>query len=187
MSDILKMKKEIEEWKAERVAKGLPASPPKEFVPPEVGYILFERCKPLFDVLVKYAKLCGDAQAVLPIDDSKFAQYESDLALIGESIGGGGMAFSTGLKGAINTIKKHGDYTPDKYVRLLLQCLQIAGLEVKKGLDEFAYDYKLESSDREYYMKKVYANYEQYKSDEALFNAELERLKEHYKSIKHLY
>jgi hypothetical protein len=187
MSDIEKMKKEIEEMRADRVAKGLPPSPPEEFVPAEIGFILLERCKPVFDVLVKYAKLCGDAQAILPIDASKFDPYMDDLVLLGETIGNGGMAFSVGLKGAINTIKKPGDKTPDKYVRVLLKCLQLAGLEVKQELSTFAYDYKLDSSEQGRRLKEVNANYELYKSDEALLNVELKRLMEHYESIKHLY
>jgi hypothetical protein len=187
MSDIEKMKKQIEEMKADRVARGLPPSPPEAFVPPEIGFILLERCKPLFDILAKYTKLCGDAQAILPIDTSKFDPYIDDLILLGETIGNGGMAFSVGLKGAINTIKKPGDNSPDKYVRVLLKCLQLAGLEVKQVLSTFAYDYKLDSAEQGRHMKEVNANYELYKSDEALLKVELKRLKEHYESIKHLY
>jgi hypothetical protein len=187
MSDIEKMKKEIAEMRADRVARGLPPSPPEEFVPVEIGFILLERCKPVFDVLVKYAKLCGDAQAILPIDGSKFDRYLDDLDLLGETIGNGGMAFSVGLKGAINTIKKRDDYTPDKYVRTLLQYLRLAGLDVKKVLSTFAYNYKLEHSELKAFKDKVSANYELYKGDEALLNVELNRLKEHYESIKHLY
>jgi hypothetical protein len=187
MNDIEKMKKQIEEMKAARVARGLPPSPPEAFVPPEIGFILLERCKPLFDILAKYTKLCDNAQAMLPIDTSKFDTYMDDLTLLGETTTNGGTAFSVGLKGAINTIKKHGDATPDKYVRLLLKCLQLAGLNVKQELSTFAYDYRLDSREQGRLIKEVNANYEQYKSDEALLNVELKKLMGHYESIKHLY
>ncbi|EKN66042.1 hypothetical protein BABA_17402 [Neobacillus bataviensis LMG 21833] len=187
MSDIVKMKKEIEELSADRVSRGLPPSPPDNFVSPEVGFILFERCKPLFDILVKYAKLCDEAQAILPIDVSKFDSYTDDLVLLGRTVGNGGMAFAVGLKGAIMTIKSPGGKSPDHYVRVLLNYLQIAGLEVKHVISTFAYNYKLDDSEQKLLMEKVHTNYELYKSDEAVLNAELKRLKEHYESIKHLY
>jgi hypothetical protein len=187
MSDIVKMKKEIEELSADRVARGLPPSPPESFVSPEVGFILFERCKPLFDVLVKYAKLCDEAQAILPIDASKFDSYKDDLILLGKTVGTGGMAFAVGLKGAIITIKNPGDKSPDQYVRVLLKYLQLAGIEVKQVISTFAYNYKLDTFEQKLFMEEVHTNYNLYKSDEALLDVELKRLKEHYESIKHLY
>ncbi|MBY0144253.1 hypothetical protein [Neobacillus niacini] len=179
MDDIEKMKKEIAAMKADRIARGLPADPPAEFVPVEVGYLLFERCKPLFDFLVKYAKLCGDSQRIPPIDDSKLEPYVADLELIGETIGGNYNAFSVGMRNAMRLVKSADQNAPEKFIRSLLLSLKLASIDAKKSLNEVAYGHGGYAD--------VKAKYEAYKSDEALFDAELSRLKEHYESIKHLY
>jgi hypothetical protein len=187
--DIVKMKKQLEDMRADRVARGLPPSPPDQFVPCEVGYLLMERHKHLFDYFVRYATLCNEANEKLPINAAKFDQCKSDLHLIRKTINGGPGpgCFATGILAAIAVVKKADEKSTSEYLRCLYMALQLAKLGVDIPLSSVAYDFNLTSTENRKLYENVVASYERYKSDEALLNAELERLRAHYESIKHLY
>jgi hypothetical protein len=188
IDDIEKIKKQIEDWRAERVARGLPAEPPKDFVPSEVGYLLMERHKHLFEFFVKYAKLCNEANEKLPIDVSTFEKYDSDLRLIDLTIGGEVLsAFSNGIGFAISLAKEPGRHSTTDYIGSLYSSLQLAKIGMETRLDAVSYNYKLDSIENRELYQKAKAAYERYKGDEVLFNTELDRLRAHYEFIKHLF
>ncbi|NWQ40392.1 hypothetical protein MLOOGBEN_06725 [Bacillus sp. EB106-08-02-XG196] len=188
MSDIEKMKKEIDEWRADRANRGLPPNPPDNFIPSEIGFLLVERCRHIYDFIVKYAKLCDDANEILPIDVTKFDSYNKDLDLINETIGGDVLSsYSIGINYGLDTIKNPGALSPREYVRRLLRAVELANLGLQQPLSSIVYDNNLNSMENQKHYARVYASYERYKSDEKLLNAELERLYAHYESIKHLY
>jgi hypothetical protein len=188
VDDIAKMRREIEDWRANRVARGLPPSPPENFVPCEVGYLLMERHKHLFDFFVKYTTLCNDANEKIPLDVSKFDQYEVDLRLLDETIGGEVLAaFSTGISCAIGTVKRADDLSTIEYIRRLYSSLKLAKLGKNTLFGEVVYDFKLNSTENNALFQQVSESYKLYKSDDVLFEAELARLRAHYESIKHLY
>jgi hypothetical protein len=188
MNDVEKMKKEIEEWRADRVKQGLPPKPPESFVPPEIGFLLVERCRQIYDFIVKYAKLCDDANEILPIDVTKFDSYKKDLTLINETIGGDVLSsFSIGVKYGLDIIKNPSELSSSEYVHRLLKAVELANLGLQQPFSSIVYDNNLNSMENQQHYAQVYASYEGYKNDERLLNAELERLYAHYESIKHLY
>jgi hypothetical protein len=187
MSDIEKMKKEIAEWKADRVARGLPPSPPEPFVPVALATVLVEQCTPLYEYLAKYTQLCNKADAILPANVEIFNRYADYLTLIsctGQPVD----AFYAGMLIAKKQIEKAESYTTaGQYVRRLLQALGIAKFGYKIPLYQSAYNYKLGNHENNELRDKAHREYERLKADEAVLAAEVERYLAQYKTIKHLY
>lgn len=187
MKEVEEMKQRIEAYKADRVAKGLPPSPPDPFVPIALATVLNERCVPLFEYLAKYTKLCDDADAILPANIEIFERYEDYLTLIGHA-GYPLDAFAIGVLIAKRHIKNADRFeTSREYVRQLLQALEIAKRGYNVPLYISAYDSRLLTSENTKLQEKTKREYERLKSDDAALVAEVERLLAHYETIKHLY
>ncbi|WP_423410255.1 hypothetical protein AABM38_10140 [Heyndrickxia sp. MSNUG] len=187
-SDIAKMKEQIEEMKRERVARGLPAERPAKFVPLEIGYLLKERNRYVFDFLAKYTKLCDDAREIIPVDLSKLKDAKKEIKLLAETVEGRWLGIISGsILSAIKLIQNPGDVNPREYVRRLLLHLEMAkhGFDIRLG--QLTYDSNLTTPENYKKSDEVRAKYERYKEDESLFNEELSKLYNHYESIKHLH
>ncbi|MCG7346377.1 hypothetical protein MHZ92_19925 [Sporosarcina sp. ACRSL] len=80
--DIEKMKRQIAEWKADRVSRGLSPSPPAGFVTDEHAARLLHEVKPVFDVLSGYATVMAKTGQVVDVDMSVFDPFEKKLLIL---------------------------------------------------------------------------------------------------------
>lgn len=151
MTDITKMKADIKEWREN-------GREPKEyFVSEAMAAVLVERCKPLFRYVTRYARLCGDANEILHANIEAFSKYENYLALIRRSECHRKM-FAVGLTSAKNRMVEAQDYSSaSRYAYSLGLALTLA---------KFGYEVNFRGDS---------AEYERLKTDEAYFNAEVER------------
>jgi hypothetical protein len=187
-SDIAKLKERLEEVKRDRVARGLPAERPDRFVPPELGFLLKERNKHIFDFIVKYAKLCDDAGEIISIDTTKLNSSMRELKLVGETINGLTISmFSMGVLSAIKLINNPGELTHKEFTRQLLRYVQLAKHGIDFPFSGLTYDGDLPTHENRKKQDEAYEKYQMYLNDEVLLNGELKSLYDHYESIKHLY
>ncbi|MED4918676.1 hypothetical protein [Geobacillus thermodenitrificans] len=194
--DIKKLDQEIEAYRRERVAKGLPPDPPEPFLPIAHAILLCERVEPVFRFLIKYAKLTFDSNQLIPFDVSPFEKYERDLILLRHSKG-----FITGFWGAgllqcIDLIKRVTEtvnkgeteaFDPFIVARNIYAWIELMGgkvpvIDTSSEL-ELNLDYKAEEKER----AETRAELERLRADEAAFAAEVEEYWRHYESIKHLF
>ncbi|MEM5008507.1 hypothetical protein ABEP42_27150 [Priestia megaterium] len=198
MESIEKIKRDTEELTqqiiADRLARGLPEEPPPDFLPVSIAAVLGERLSPLRQVIVKYAKLVSDSGKLITIDVSKFDGYLDDLQLMRYTVEGGvGVgAFAIGLSTCLREIKeisealsngKEQGKTPQDATKRLYLSLKLCE-DVPSYAD--AYDCLLDIRFEEQ-IADARNQYEEYLADEALFQADLAKYREHYESIKHLY
>lgn len=187
-SDIAKMKEQIAEMKSKRVERGLPAEMPPRFVPQEIGYLLVERNRYVFDFLAKYTKLCDDAGEIIPVDLDKLDNAKREIKLIAKTVNGLLLfTIPMSILSAIKLIQDPGDVNPREYVRRLLRYLEMAKFGFDIRLDQITYDTNLTTPENYKKSDEVRAKYERYKEDESLFNEEIAKLHDHYESIKHLF
>jgi len=151
MADIEKMKLDMLEMR-----KHIDGDIPKDFVSDAMAFALMERCKPLFKYVTRYAKLCGESNQILPVNADVFNEYESYLALINRAVSTR-KVFAKGLLTVKNRFKESESYPASQYAYSL-------GLAI--SLAKLGYDLPLRENAKEY---------ERLKTDEAYFNAEVER------------
>lgn len=192
MQSIEELKRDVEELRQkvrqDRIARGVPEEPPEDFVSVAMATILIERCKPLFQYVAKYSQLCSEGNQVLPTNFEIFDRYTGDLTLISHSICLLQTAFATGMSLAKRYMLESADYTDaSEYVRRLGKALNLARTGFEMKLDHAAYDHTLSVELLGGIRKEAKEEYERLKSDEAFLNAEVQRYREHYESIKHLF
>jgi hypothetical protein len=179
---------------ADRLARGLPEEPPPDFLPVSIAAILGERLAPLRPVVVKYAKLVSDSGKLIAIDVSKFGGYLEDLQLMRHTVEGGvGVgAFAIGLGTCLREIKEISEAlsngqeyekTPQDATKRLYLSLKLCE-DVPSYADAYACLLDIGFNEQ---VADAKNQYEEYLADEALFQADLAKYREHYDSIKHLY
>lgn len=175
MSDAIR--KEIDQLRIRIEALGIP-EPRKPYVPVALASVLVDRCSPLYEYVAKYTALCNDADAVLPANDGIFDRYSDYLKLIWNTelqIN----SFAVGMTIARQTIEKADEESdPGRYVRRLLQALQIAKLGYRVTLSTAAYDYKRSNSENYEQLKEIKREYDRLKADDAYLIAEINKYKE---------
>lgn len=128
--DVDKMKREIAEHKAERVAKGLPAEMPPRLVEDEHSLRIFNETRPLYVFIVEYTQLLAKAGQVVPYDVEPYNKYIRMLKVMGEAqeilLG----FYADGLNGALSAIKEmlNGNVPYDKALRDIYTCLSLSGI-----------------------------------------------------------
>src|SRR5699024_9478299 len=181
-----------EQLREDRIARGLPEEQPEYFVPLAMAWTLYKRCDPLFKFAIRYAQLCDQANEILELTDEqiKWAQsFRKYTVLITKAKGTASVKMLSGsLGGLISVLEKHDEY--EALIELLRpMMLHIGFLKGEyhaPSLHQFIHlpDASKEENDR--YREEVYVEIERLK-DEEYFEAELERLTDHYQEIKHLY
>jgi hypothetical protein len=110
------------------------------------------------------------------------------LRLIGEIIDAENLSsFYIGMTYATSLTEEVNESWTNSFIRNLYKALQLTKFGLDIQLSDVTYNYRLDSVENRKIYEKTKASYDSYKSDETLFNAELERLRTHYESIKHLY
>src|SRR5699024_393645 len=186
--DVDRLIKQVQE---DRKARGLPPESPKPFVPIAMGWVLFQRCKPLIDYTIEYANIVDKANEIVELNEEQkdwINQHEMYATLICKTddtllnITGGG------LIGIINLLNNQSDYElVGEYLRKLFRCIYFTKSDYGEyQLSQFTYDYESDSKKNERILDKTIEEVERLKDDD-YFNQELEKLIEHYESIKHLY
>lgn len=183
--ELMKLDEQIKAINAERAAKGLPDEYPADFVGAAMAWHLYERCEPVYQFAIKYARICDKANDIIELSDEQvkwllsfkryarlvsFTENEFAIKTLGQS-----------YRGIIDALTN-----PSKYESVieLLRGLQI-NLSFITG--EYCRPYLhgyLWGAESEEYRSEVYQEYERLKDDEKAFNEELKRLNEHYESIK---
>lgn len=182
----------IEEMRKDRLARGLPEEPPEDFVPLAMAWTMYERCDPLFKFAIRYAQLCDQADEILELTDEQIAwikTFRKYTDLIGEVKDGNMLrAYAGSMDGLISTMEKRDEY--EALIELLRPMMLhigfLKGDYSPPGLHQFVYLHDASKEENNRYREEVYAEIERLK-DEEYFEQELERLTEHYNSIKHLY
>jgi|SRR5690625_3457982 len=182
----------IEQTRKDRLERGLPEKQPADFVSLAMAWTMYERCDPLFKFAIRYAQLCDQANEILELTDEQIAWIKSfrkytDLIT---KVKDGNMlrAYAGSMDGLISTIENRNNY------EALIEMLRILMLEIgflkgdysPPGLHQFVYLHDASKEENDRYREEVYAEIERLK-DEEYFEQELERLTDHYNSIKHLY
>jgi hypothetical protein len=194
--ELKRLEQEHEEYRRERVAKGLPPDPPEPFVPVAHAILLCERVEPVFRFLIKYAKLTLDSGRLIPFDVSPFEKYQRDLILLRHSKGFITRFWGAGLLQCIDLIKRITEavnkgeteaFDPFIVARNIYAWLQLMGEKVPvidaSSESVLSLDYKAEENER----AETRAELERLRADEAAFAAEVEEYWRHYESIKHLF
>ncbi|ALC81543.1 hypothetical protein [Bacillus gobiensis] len=132
----------------------------------------------MYEYVAKYTALCNEADAVLPANTEIFAKYNDYLSLIWnaeQQIN----SFAVGMTIASQTIEKaDSESDPGRYVRRLLQALQIARLGYRVTLSTAAYDYKRSNGENYEQLKEIKREYDRLKADDAYLIAEINKYKE---------
>src|SRR5690625_1077053 len=181
-----------EQVRKERLERGLPEKQPEDFVSIAMAWTMYERCEPLFKFAIKYAQLCDQADEILELTDEQitwiksFQRFTDLITKVKGSVGIKGLGGS--LSGLISGLEKHNEYeTVIELLRSLLLHIQfLKGEYYPHSLHQYVYLFDVSKEENDKHREKVYAEVERLK-DEEYFEAELERLSEHYNSIKHLY
>jgi hypothetical protein len=194
--ELKRLEQEHEEYRRERVAKGLPPDPPEPFVPVAVALLLCQRVEPVFRFVAKYAKLTLDSRQLLPVDVSQFDKYRRDLILLRHSKGfttgfwGVGLLKCIELMDRVTTAVNKGEtetLDPFLVAKDIYAWIQLMGDKVPVMDSTFdsmsALDYREEEKER----AETRAELERLRTDEAVFEAEVDALWQHYESIKHLF
>lgn len=193
--ELEKLKRSLEELdeilaevKAERVAKGLPADPPDDFLPIPISAIIAEKVLEASEFITKYTKLVFESEQLLQVNVDHLQETKDLADLLSRSKGQKLGVIGAAMKGAINIIEKINAGTYDKSASKaagsLYIMLKLAHVS-RPDLND-AWDYR--SSVTHYEQVKPYREeYDRLKGDEALYKAELSKYQEHYASIKHLY
>jgi len=171
-----------------RIERGLPEERPARFVEPVFSFVLVERCKPVFEFVAKYAKLCADANDILQVDTSKLDKYRESLELIAETKDTNAFIpmYGVAMLSAIKYIRETDEHDIDEYLRRLYQYLMFAETARKQPLNNAVYNYSLTSAENYDCYKEARAEYERLLNDDAYFQAEFARYRAHYDKIKEL-
>lgn len=181
-----------EQIKADRKARGVPPEPPEDFVPIAMAWTLYERCEPLHKFAIKYAQLCDQADEILPLSDEQiewaksFRKYTDLITKVKGSVGI--KALGGSLDGLIKAIESRNDYeSVIELIRSMFIDLEfLRGEYYPPSLHQYVYLFDVSRKENERFSEEVYTEYERLQ-DEEYFEAEFQKLSEHYESIKHLY
>jgi hypothetical protein len=189
--DIELLRKKSEEKKRERVAMGLLAEPPEDFLPLPISGVLADRIKSVCPFIAKYAKLVLESGQLLPVSVEKLEGAKEYADILRRSTGMFLGIVGMAVYGAIREIEQINESLENgqeyeksagKAAADLYLFLKLAG-HCKHAFNSDIYD---EIEDRSQ-LYVYYAEYKRLKSDDKLFEAELAKHQEHYTSIKHLY
>lgn len=181
-----------EQIKADRKARGVPPEPPEDFVPIAMAWTLYERCEPLHKFAIKYAQLCDQADEILPLSDEQiewaksFRKYTDLITKVKGSVGI--KALGGSLDGLIKAIESRNEYeSVIELIRSMFIDLEfLRGEYYPPSLHQYVYLFDVSRKENERFSEEVYTEYERLQ-DEEYFEAEFQKLSEHYESIKHLY
>lgn len=192
------------EVKAERKARGVPPEPPEDFVSMAMGWTLFKKCEPLIKYAKDYAKLCRDSISLIEIRDEHMAwirSYDNYITLLGRvkkegsSIYAGGAGLGVCLLYTVLT--KHREYeSVNLILRHLVDALQFTNIRCNSQhsreitLHDYASFWELgqkQGREKEQAAYQEIAEEVERLKDEEYFEAEFQKILEHYESIKHLY
>lgn len=153
MSEIERMKREIEEIKA---SPDYGTHKLDKFLPLAFSAVLAEQIEPVLPILVMYAHLVQKAGKTLPIDTTKLKRYKDDSSLLRHSEGTLLRVYGVCVYGAINTIEKavRGDISASKVARSIYTYMS------------FIKDFR---STSDFYNDAVYDEYKRLKGDLDLF------------------
>lgn len=193
--ELEKLKRSLEELdellaevKAERVAKGLPADPPEDFLPIPISAMIAEKVLEASSFITKYTKLIFESEQLLQVNIDHLQETKELAELLSRSKGQKLGVIGAAMKGAINIIEQINagtyDKSASKAASSLYIMLKLAHVS-RPDLND-AWDYC--SSVTHYEQVKPYREeYDRLKGDEALYKVELSKYQKHYASIKHLY
>ncbi|GCD81928.1 hypothetical protein PTHTG4_09900 [Parageobacillus thermoglucosidasius] len=194
--ELKRLEQECEEYRRERVAKGLPPDPPEPFVPVAHAILLCERVEPVFRFLIKYAKLTFDANQLIPFDVSQFDKYERDLILLRHSKGFLTGFWGKGILQCIDLIKRVTEavnkgeteaFDPFIVAKFIYEWIELMGGKVPVIDTSFELELSLDYEAEEKEQTETRAELERLRADEAAFAAEVEEYWRYYESIKHLF
>lgn len=188
---IRKLEEEIEESRAERVSRGLPADIPDRFVELPMSWTLYHKCKPLIDYAVEYTSLCDKADEVIDILDEQMTWIESyEMNVIFLSVARNNLGLiALGIEGIYNSLTQYEKYeTAGELVRDIVKFIGMTYPDYANEyrLDDFTYDYKADSKENAKIFRDVQAEVDRLE-DAEYFEKEYDKLVDHYESIKHLY
>lgn len=190
MSTRDELEKEINEsyerMRQERMVRGLPENLPEAFVSIAMTTVLIERCKPIFQYVAKYTQLCSDSRQMIPVDISIFDRYSDYFSLLRFSKSRLNV-FATGIQLTKKYMSEADDISSvGEYVRRLGTALNLAKLGYEVPLYQSTYNHREDKEENAKLLAKAAEEYEHLTTDEAFFNAEVERYLAHYESIKRL-
>jgi len=188
-TDIAQLTEQLEEVKAERVARGLPADLPPNYVSTAMAWHLYERCEPLYRFGIQYATLCDKANEIIELPDAQkewAKSFEKYTRLINYAEEMGVRTLAIALDGIIAAIENRFNYeSVTQLLRLLHVSLQfITGDYSRPTLDGIAWGAHV-NTDEATYRREVSQEYLRLK-DEVEFEKELEKVNEHYYKIKEM-
>lgn len=127
--NIVKLREQLEVTKAERVARGLPADSPPNFVPIAMSWTLYNKCKPLIDYSVKYASLCDKTNEVIEISDDQMTwikSYEMNVIFLSKARTDLGL-IALGVGGVYNVLNRYETYeTAGELLRDIVKYVRLA-------------------------------------------------------------
>lgn len=179
---IREIEKQIEESRAERVAKGLPPDPPPRFVPLPMAWAILRRLDPLIQFATKYAAICDGANEVIAISDEQLAwikTHETDVRLVNnarEDL----LLLAIGVDGIYSVLTAHSEFeTAGELLRKLVRYITNAR-PTPGQIDAIVYDHNATAEENRKAFRKVSAEIERLK-DEDYFNGEYRKVVEQYK------
>lgn len=186
-SDIETLRARLEEVKRDRVARGLPADPPDDFLPVPLSGVLAERLADTAAYIAKYAKLTLDGKQLLAVNVENLQEAKEIADLVRRSKGRFTGIYGMAIHSAIVKIEKvseavaNGQEFPEspKSVAERLYILLKFGEGRKSSFHGDIYDQPEGTA--------LYDEYHRLKGDEAYLQAELDKYRQYYATIKHLY
>lgn len=140
--DLEKMRREIAEHKAERVARGLPADLPPRLVEDEHTLRIYNDSRPLYTFLVEYSLLLAKAGQVVPYDIEPYNKYIRMLEVMSKSKDRIFGAYGAALKGGLSAIKEmnDGELPYERAVRGIYTCISLAAIATPHSIRVKAYE-----------------------------------------------
>lgn len=202
MVDTRRLEEYIEEYRQERIAKGLPLKGPDKFVSVPLSAVLAERIRPLERVAVKFLKLLGDG-VFHRIDAERLEKFrvEAELLCYSKSLHGFFVGFGAGgIISLIDQVRKAIDENNTELLNithmlgngyLFLKWLRETNIRCAYG------DHCRDDEDD---LDRLYGGFESANDQFTAFFGEVKRLRDdsealekelasakaHYESIKHL-
>jgi len=177
------IKQSIYQLKHQIDEAGLPERSPR-FVPLPMGWVLFERIKPLINYAVTYARLCDKTNEIIDISDEQMTwikSHEIDVNLINE-VDGDMSTIPISVESIYTKLIRHEEYeSAGELVRDLAYFIKHT--RPKYGdwnIGMFTYDSRADKAENERLEREAYAEIERLQ-DEDYFNEEYARLVEQYK------
>lgn len=172
---IAELKERIEQMRRDRVASGKPADSPAPFFPLPLGVVMVERMPNYFSFIVKYTQLIDETNIIpTEVDCAKFERHYGDFDLLAytdcadsskKSI------WARGIRGALKEIAKFSrgqeEVSPEQALQSLYKCIRL----IKIGSPP--------TSDA-----SIEQQCQIYRDDEALYQAEVNKWRDHYAKIK---